>query len=179
MCSPRRICPSSRTRWSASLPAGGCRCGRVRRLRARRQSRYEHVWEIRDVCGYREFPAAEAEVHAFLAARVWASLEGPRALFDRAVVRLVDNPVPLPGITTPSRLVAEVRAAENATLLPDARRGGPRRAAAVDAGPAEGARGEAGLGAGAAADTSPPSLSGPGGPGGPCNPRSSIGPAST
>lgn len=51
-----------------------------------------------------------------MAARVWASLEGPRALFDRAVVWLVDNRVLLPGITTLTRLVAEVRAAENAAL---------------------------------------------------------------
>ncbi|WP_327267098.1 DUF4158 domain-containing protein (plasmid) [Streptomyces sp. NBC_01232] len=58
-----------------------------------RQNRYEHAWEIRDAYGYREFPAAEDEVRAFLAARVWASLEGPRALFDRAVVWLVDNRV--------------------------------------------------------------------------------------
>ncbi|MCX4523599.1 DUF4158 domain-containing protein [Streptomyces anulatus] len=27
---------------------------------ARRQNWYEHAWEIRDVCGYREFSAAEA-----------------------------------------------------------------------------------------------------------------------
>ncbi|MEU3991737.1 Tn3 family transposase [Streptomyces platensis] len=83
---------------------------------ARRQNRYEHAWEIRDAYGYREFPAAEDEVRAFLAARVWASLEGPRALFDRAVVWLVDNWVLLPGITTLTRLVAEVRASENTAL---------------------------------------------------------------
>ncbi|MFD5934779.1 DUF4158 domain-containing protein [Streptomyces sp. NPDC060333] len=52
----------------------------------------------------------------FVAARVRASLEGPRALFDRTVVWLVDNRVLLPGITTLTRLVAEVRAAENAAL---------------------------------------------------------------
>ncbi|MET9543513.1 DUF4158 domain-containing protein [Streptomyces sp. NPDC006553] len=70
----------------------------------------EHTWEICDVYGYLEFSAAEAEVRQFVAARVWASLEGPRALFDRAVVWLVDNRVLLPGITTLTRLVAEVRA---------------------------------------------------------------------
>ncbi len=56
---------------------------------ARRQNRYEHAWEIRDAYGYREFSAAEAEVRGFVAAWAWASLEGPRALFDRAVVRLI------------------------------------------------------------------------------------------
>ncbi|GAA4621992.1 Tn3-like element Tn3 family transposase [Actinoallomurus vinaceus] len=82
----------------------------------RKQSRYEHAWEIRDAFGYREFGEAEQEVRAFLAARVWASVEGPRALFDRAVVWLVDNRVLLPGITTLTRLVAETRAQELAEL---------------------------------------------------------------
>ncbi|MFD0684603.1 DUF4158 domain-containing protein [Actinomadura fibrosa] len=45
-----------------------------------------------------------------------ASQEGPRALFDRAVVWLVELRVLLPGITTLTRLVAEVRRAENARL---------------------------------------------------------------
>ncbi|MFD9368861.1 DUF4158 domain-containing protein [Streptomyces sp. NPDC060020] len=49
-------------------------------------------------------------MRGFPAARVWASLEGQRALFDRAVVWLVDNRGLLPGITTLTRLVAEVRA---------------------------------------------------------------------
>ncbi|MGW1412194.1 DUF4158 domain-containing protein [Streptomyces sp. NPDC002403] len=83
---------------------------------ARPKTAYEHTWEIRDAYGYREFSAAEGEARAFLAARVWASLERPRALFDRAVVWLVDNRVLLPGITTLTRLVAEVRSAENSAL---------------------------------------------------------------
>jgi TnpA family transposase len=66
----------------------------------RRQSRYEHAWEIRDAYGYREFESAEEQVRAFMGARVWASQEGPRALFDRAVVWLVEHRVLLPGITT-------------------------------------------------------------------------------
>ncbi|WSR19962.1 Tn3 family transposase [Streptomyces sp. NBC_01207] len=52
---------------------------------ARPKTAYEHTREIRDAYGYRKFSASESEVRAFLAARVWASLEGPRALFDRAV----------------------------------------------------------------------------------------------
>ncbi|MDA5279561.1 DUF4158 domain-containing protein [Streptomyces sp. Isolate_45] len=56
---------------------------------ARRQNRYEQAWEFRDACGYRVFSASEDEVRACLAARVLASLEGLRALFDRAVVWLV------------------------------------------------------------------------------------------
>ncbi|MEK8174158.1 DUF4158 domain-containing protein [Streptomyces sp. M19] len=45
--------------------------------------------------------------------RVWSSLEGPRALFDRAVVWLVNNRVLLPGVTTLARMVAAVRSEEN------------------------------------------------------------------
>jgi Domain of unknown function (DUF4158) len=82
----------------------------------RQQTVYEHAWEIRDVCGYREFGAGDDELRRFLAARVWSSVEGPRALFDRAVVWLTANRVLLPGITTLARLVAEVRREENNRL---------------------------------------------------------------
>jgi hypothetical protein len=47
---------------------------------------------------------------------VWSSLEGPRALFDRAVVWLIGSQVLLPGITTLARMVAEVRQEENDRL---------------------------------------------------------------
>ncbi|MGW7002728.1 hypothetical protein ACWGCW_07850 [Streptomyces sp. NPDC054933] len=43
-------------------------------------------------------------------------MEGPRALFDQAVVWPVDNQGLLPGITTLTQLVAEVRSLENAAL---------------------------------------------------------------
>ncbi|MEU9889038.1 DUF4158 domain-containing protein [Sphaerisporangium sp. NPDC051011] len=52
----------------------------------RPQTVYQHAWEIRELLGYRDFSDAEAEVRRFLAARVWSSTEGPRALFDRARV---------------------------------------------------------------------------------------------
>lgn len=42
----------------------------------RRQSRYEHAWEIRDAYGYTEFESAEEQVRAFVGPRVWASQEG-------------------------------------------------------------------------------------------------------
>ncbi|MEE1768344.1 DUF4158 domain-containing protein [Streptomyces sp. JV185] len=60
--------------------------------------------------------AGEDELRGFLAARVWSSLEGPRALFDRTVVWLTGNRVLLPGITTLVRLVAEVRMEEDDRL---------------------------------------------------------------
>lgn len=80
------------------------------------QTVYEHAWEIRDGLGYRDFSAAEGDLRGFLAARVWASLEGPRSLFDRAVVWMVEGRVLLPSLTTLMRLVAAVRSAENARL---------------------------------------------------------------
>jgi hypothetical protein len=80
------------------------------------QTVYEHAWEIRDAYGYRDFAAGEAELREFLAARVWSSLEGPRALFDRAVVWLVNNRVLLPGVTTLARMVAALRQEENDRL---------------------------------------------------------------
>ncbi|WP_327282103.1 DUF4158 domain-containing protein [Streptomyces sp. NBC_01205] len=82
----------------------------------RSQTAYEHPWEIRDEYGYRDFAAGEEELREFLAARVWSSLEGPRALFDRAVVWLVNNRVLLPGVTTLARMVAAVRPEENDRL---------------------------------------------------------------
>jgi len=83
---------------------------------ARRQTAYEHAWEIRDTYGYREFADGEGELREFLAARVWSSLEGARALFDRAVVWLIGSRVLLPGITTLARAVAGIRQEENERL---------------------------------------------------------------
>ena len=79
----------------------------------RPKTAYEHQWEIRRECGYREFAAGEVELRAFLAARVWAVEEGPRALFDRSVLWLIEHRVLLPGITVLARLVAEVRSSEH------------------------------------------------------------------
>ena len=109
-------------------------------------------------CGYREFAAGEAELREFLAARVWALEEGPRALFDRAVVWLIEHRVLLPGITVLARVVAEVRAAENERLhgrSPMRRRRAAARlerllvvpkAPPVGAGAARGGQGELGQG---------------------------------
>jgi hypothetical protein len=82
----------------------------------RAQTVYEHAWEIRELLGYRDFADGEGELRRFVAARVWSTTEGPRALFDRAVVHLVKERVLLPGITVLTRLVGEARRAENARL---------------------------------------------------------------
>lgn len=48
-----------------------------------------------------------------MAARAWACEDGPRALFDRAVLWLIEHRVLLPGITVLARVVAGVRASEH------------------------------------------------------------------
>ena len=63
-----------------------------------------------------DFAAGEDELREFLAARMWSSLEGPRTLFNRAVVWLIGSQVLLPGITTLAPIVAEVRREENDRL---------------------------------------------------------------
>jgi hypothetical protein len=75
----------------------------------RLQTQYEHAWEIRDLLGYRDFSSAEAEVTAFIASRVAKTRDSRRDLFDRAVLWLIENRVLLPGLSTLSRLVTEVR----------------------------------------------------------------------
>ncbi|GAB3451230.1 Tn3-like element Tn3 family transposase [Streptomonospora sediminis] len=84
--------------------------------RRRSQTAYEHAWEIRDSYGYTDFADGEEGLRAFLAARVWATEEGPRALFDRAVMHLLENKVLLPGLSVLSRLVSQVRKEENKRL---------------------------------------------------------------
>ncbi|GGQ04737.1 hypothetical protein GCM10010140_38610 [Streptosporangium pseudovulgare] len=57
---------------------------------------YEHAWEIRDLPELSEFSEREQEVRDHLAARVWSTIEWPRALFDRAVVHMLRESIPLP-----------------------------------------------------------------------------------
>ncbi|MET9248024.1 DUF4158 domain-containing protein [Nonomuraea sp. NPDC003709] len=84
--------------------------------RQRPKTAYEHAWQIRELLGYRDFGVCEQEVRQYVAARVWASVEGPRALFDRTRVHLLKERILLPGITVLVRLVGEVRRAENERL---------------------------------------------------------------
>ncbi|GAB2498410.1 hypothetical protein GCM10027187_75290 [Streptosporangium sandarakinum] len=55
----------------------------------RPKTAYEHAWELRDLLEPAEFSNREQEVRDYLAARVWSTIEGPRALFDRAVVHML------------------------------------------------------------------------------------------
>ena len=77
---------------------------------------YDHAAQIRKLLGYREFAGAEAGVTAFIASRVAKTRDSKRELFDRAVLWLIENRVLQPGISTLSRLVAEVRRAGLAAI---------------------------------------------------------------
>ncbi|WP_276203733.1 DUF4158 domain-containing protein [Pseudarthrobacter sulfonivorans] len=84
----------------------------------RAQTGYEHAAEISVVYGYVDFadPIKHEELRLFLSARAWTWSEGPVRLFERAAVWLRERKVLLPGVSTLTRLVAEVRAGANELL---------------------------------------------------------------
>ncbi|MFI0192121.1 Tn3 family transposase [Streptomyces sp. NPDC017082] len=82
----------------------------------REKTRFEQVWELRELLEYTEFAEAEAELRVWVDARAWTTGEGPKALFDAAVGWLRERRVLLPGMTTLARLVASVREAANQRL---------------------------------------------------------------
>lgn len=75
----------------------------------RRSTRFEHTAEIVAAYGFRDFKEAEAELEHWLDDRAWTTGDGPKALFDGAVLWLRDRRVLLPGVSTLRRLVARVR----------------------------------------------------------------------
>ena len=85
----------------------------VKRYIEREKTRLDHVWEIRQAFGLRDFASVEAELTTKLYAHAWNTGDGPTAIFHYAVRWLRENDVLLPGATTLTRLVA--RAREQAT----------------------------------------------------------------
>lgn len=84
----------------------------VKRYTDRRQTVYDHAWEIREAYGYHQYEdhAQGRKFRAFLHGRAWtAHAEGPKALFDHSVGWLRRNRVLLPGVSVLARQVAEVR----------------------------------------------------------------------
>ncbi|MEO3859863.1 DUF4158 domain-containing protein [Acrocarpospora sp. B8E8] len=81
----------------------------VKRYTERAKTKLDHQWEIRQVYGLQEFPAAEAELRAWVAARSWTTGDGPKAIFTDAAGSLRERQVLLPGVSTLARLVAQVR----------------------------------------------------------------------
>ncbi|MCX5417747.1 Tn3 family transposase [Streptomyces sp. NBC_00059] len=83
----------------------------VKRYTERRQTAYDHAWEIRDAYGYHQFEDREwgRKFRAFLHGRAWTHAEGPVALFNQAVGWLRRNRVLLPGASVLAKQVAAVR----------------------------------------------------------------------
>ncbi len=77
----------------------------------RETTRREHTALIRKHYGYREFstPPLAFRLSRILYSRVWINNERPSLMFDFATAWLLENKVLLPGVSTLSRLVAEVR----------------------------------------------------------------------
>jgi TnpA family transposase len=90
----------------------------VKRYVDRRQTAYDHAWEIRDAYGYHPYEDRPwgRKFRTFLHGRAWTHAEGPVALFDHAVAWLRRHRVLLPGVSVLARQVAEVRACAEARL---------------------------------------------------------------
>lgn len=103
----------------------------VKRHTERRQTLYDHAWEIRDAYGYHPYEDAEwgRRFRTFLHGRAWTHAEGPKSLFDHAVGWLRRHRVLLPGVSVLARQVSEARkVAEkrlHATVAGAARRADP------------------------------------------------------
>lgn len=81
----------------------------VKRYTERDKTRFDHAWEIARVYHLKEFTEVEGELRAWVAARSWTSGDGPKAIFTDAVAWLRERDVLLPGVTTLTRLVTNVK----------------------------------------------------------------------
>ncbi|GJF27110.1 hypothetical protein SHO565_76740 [Streptomyces sp. HO565] len=83
----------------------------VKRYMERRQTLYDHAWEIRDAYGHHPYEDDEwgRRFRTFLHGRAWTHAEGPKALFDHAVGWLRRHRVLLLGVSVLARQVSEVR----------------------------------------------------------------------
>lgn len=75
----------------------------------RRSTRFEHQAEIAAAYWYRELSGVQQELARSIDHQAWLTGDGPKALFDAAVLWLRERRVLLPGVTTLARLVAQVR----------------------------------------------------------------------
>jgi len=84
----------------------------------RKQTRYAHSAEIQNQYGYHDFntPPWRFKLSRLLYARSWISNERPSVMFDFATAWLIHNKVLLPGATTLSRLISEIRERTNNRL---------------------------------------------------------------
>lgn len=88
----------------------------VKDYRVREMTRLEHAVQIRDAYGFVEFTTSAEELARWVDDRAWTTGDGPKALFDGAVVWLREHRVLLPGVSTLARLVARVRDAATSRL---------------------------------------------------------------
>jgi hypothetical protein len=81
------------------------------RYQERPATRHAHTIEIRARYGYHDFnePPWRFRLTRWLYTRAWLSGERPSLLFDLSTAWRVERKVLLPGVTTLSRLVAQVR----------------------------------------------------------------------
>lgn len=84
----------------------------------RKSVRYEHTAEIQHKYGYHEFNAGlwRFKLSRLLYTRSWVSNERPSVMFDFSTAWLIQHKVLLPGVTTLSRLISEIRERTNNRL---------------------------------------------------------------
>jgi hypothetical protein len=72
---------------------------------------HEHAREIKRYYGYKDFndQPEYSQLVEWLNTRTWLSDERPSVLFDMATAWLVEHKILLPGVTTLSRLIAQIR----------------------------------------------------------------------
>ena len=106
---PTDVPPGAITYVSRQLGIADVSC--LSRYLARRTTHFEHVREIKQGYGYRDFydQPDYFRLVRWLYVRAWLSAERPSLLFDLATDRMIRNKVLLPGVTTLARLVARVR----------------------------------------------------------------------
>lgn len=85
--------------------------GNLAQYLSRKVTRYSHSTEIQDFYGYHEFnaPPWRFRLTRLLYIRAWISNERPSLLFDFATAWLIHHKVLLPGVSTLSRLISEIR----------------------------------------------------------------------
>ena len=80
----------------------------VRDYMMREMTRFEHRWEIQATDGWQEFAQVTDELTRWVDRRAWATGEGRKAIFDRAVPWLRQRRVLLPALESLTRLVGHV-----------------------------------------------------------------------